>query len=87
MNLKQIKNIQQQNNYSNQILHTIATQLDHVEISINHISNYISLQNPKIQKDKIKLEQPIFKPFSMTQEELKTIKLGNSNEELLKEIK
>ena len=76
MNIKQIKNIQQQNNYSNQILHTIATQLDHVKIFINHISNYISLQNPKNQTDKIKLEQLIFKPFSMTQDELKSIKLG-----------
>ena len=56
MNLKQIKNIQQQNNYSNQILHTIVTQLYHIEISINHISNYISLQNLKNQADKIKLE-------------------------------
>ena len=80
MNLKQIKNIQQQNNYSNQILHTIATQLDHVEISVNHISNYISLQNPKSQTDTVKLEQSILKPFSMTPEELKVIKLGKSKD-------
>ena len=50
--------------------------------------NYICLQNPKTQAENIKLEQPIFKHFSMTKKELKTIKLGNSNnnEELLKYI-
>ena len=44
---------QHQNNYSNQILHILATQLDNVEISINNISNNLSLQNPKNLENKI----------------------------------
>ena len=56
--LKDIRGLQQQNNFTNQILGTIASQL-------NRIEKIIPNNTPKIkenEKEKTKVENPLFKP-------------------------
>ena len=56
--LKDIRGLQQQNNFINQILGTIASQL-------NRIEKIIPNNTPKIkenEKEKTKVENPLFKP-------------------------
>ena len=72
--LKDIKGIQQQNNFTNQILGTISTQLNRME-SKYFTKNY----KPEKEEKEIKNENPLFKP-------IKPLKLGGnkSNDELIK---
>ena len=72
--LKDIKGIQQQNNFTNQILGTISTQLNRME-SKYFTKNY----KPEKEEKEIKNENPLFKP-------IKPLKLGGNknNEELIK---
>ena len=69
--LKDIKSIQQQNNFTNQMLGTISTQL-------NRIEGKFSTKTYKIEKE-IKQENPLFKP-------IKPLKLGGNrnNDDLIK---
>ena len=70
--LKDIKSIQQQNNFSNQIFGTISTQLNRIE------SKYFT-KNYKHEENEIKQDNPLFKP-------IKPLKLGGNknNDELIK---
>ena len=74
--LKDIRSIQQQNNFSNQILGTISTQLNRIENKC-----FSKDYNPEKEKEaeKEKKENPLFKP-------IKPLKLGGnkSNDELIK---
>ena len=72
--LKDIKGIQQQNNFTNQILGAISTQLNRME-SKYFTKNY----KPEKEEKEIKNENPLFKP-------IKSLKLGGnkSNDELIK---
>ena len=72
--LKDIKGIQQQNNFTNQILGAISTQLNRME-SKYFTKNY----KPEKEEKEIKNENPLFKP-------IKPLKLGGnkSNDELIK---
>ena len=74
--LKDIKGIQQQNNFTNQILRTISTQLNRME-SKNFTKNY----KPKKEEKKIKQDNPLFKP-------IKPLKLGGNrnNDDLIKNL-
>ena len=54
-----IKKVIEQNNYTNQHLHTIGKQLDRME---NVINNEISKNNEKTINDK---NLPLFKPFEV----------------------
>ena len=69
-NLKDIKGIQQQNNFTNQILGTIYSQLDRIEKKF-----------PK-SNDAIEYEKPLFKSPEFN----KPIKLGNKNNDLIKAL-
>ena len=70
-NFKDIKSLQKQNNFINQILGTIAAQMDRFEKNI-----------PKILPTKPNYNKPFFKPLEIA----KPIKFGNNNknEELYK---
>ena len=73
--LRDIKGIQQQNNFTNQILGTISSQLNRIEKNIHN-------NNPKIkenEKEKVKNDNPFFKPS-------KPLRLGGNknNEDLVK---
>ena len=72
--LKDIKGIQQQNNYTNQILGTISTQM-------NRIEGKLSTKFHKIENEdkEIKHDNPLFKP-------IKPLKLGGNRniDELIK---
>ena len=70
-NLRDIKSLQKQNNFTNQILGTIAAQMDIFEKNI-----------PKILPTKPNYDKPFFKPLEIA----KPIKFGNNNknEELYK---
>ena len=72
--LKDIKGIQQQNNFTNQILGTISTQLNRIE-SKYFTKNY----KPKNEEKKPSQENPLFKP-------IKPLKLGGNrnNDDLIK---
>ena len=72
--LKDIKGIQQQNNFTNQMLGTISTQLNRIE-SKYFTKNY----KPEKEKEKEKHDNPFFKP-------IKPLKLGGNrnNDELIK---
>ena len=72
--LKDIKGIQQQNNFTNQILGTISTQLNRME-SKNFTKNY----KPEKEEKEIKQDNPLFKP-------IKPLKLGGNrnNDDLIK---
>ena len=69
--LKDIKGIQQQNNFTNQMLGTISTQLNRIE------SKYFT-KNYKPENEE-KHDNPLFKP-------IKPLKLGGNknNDELIK---
>ena len=67
-NLKDVKGLQQQNNFTNQILGTISSQLDKIE------KNF-----PK-SNDLTEYEKPLFKSPEFT----KHLKLGNKNNDLIK---
>ena len=75
--LKDIKGIQQQNNYTNQILGTISTQMNRIEGKLSTRINKIEDKNDN-EKDK-KFENPLFKP-------IKPLKLGGrrNNDDLIK---
>ena len=66
--LKYIKGLQQQNNFTNQILETISSRLDRIK------KNF-----PK-SKNLLEYEKPLFKSPEFT----KPIKLGNKNNDLIK---
>ena len=72
--LKDIKGIQQQNNFTNQILGTISTQLNRIE-SKYFTKNY----KPKNEEKQPSQENPLFKP-------IKPLKLGGNrnNDDLIK---
>ena len=72
--LKDIKSIQQQNNFTNQILGTISTQLNRIE-SKYFTKNY----KPENKEKETKEENPLFKP-------IKPLKLGGNknNDDLIK---
>ena len=72
--LKDIKGIQQQNNFTNQMLGTISTQLNRIE-SKYFTKNY----KPENEEKEIKHDNPLFKP-------IKPLKLGGNknNDELIK---
>ena len=72
-NLKDIKGLQQKNNFTNQILGTIAAQIDRFEKNI-----------PKTLSIKPEYDKPFFKPLEIA----KPIKFANNNknEELYKII-
>ena len=63
-NLKDIKGLQQQNNFTNQILGIIATQMDRFEKNM-----------PKVLPTKSDYDKPFFKPLEIA----KPIKFGNNN--------
>ena len=69
-NLKDIKGIQQQNNFTNKILGTISSQLDRIE------KNF-----PK-SNEATEYEKPLFKSPEFN----KPIKLGNKNNDLIKTL-
>ena len=69
-NLKDIKGVHQQNDFTNQILGTISSQLDRIEKIFpksNEATNY---------------EKPLFKSLEFN----KPIKLGNKNNDLIKAL-
>ena len=71
--LKDIKGIQQQNNFTNQILGTISTQLNRIEGK-----SFTKTYKTKNEEKEIKQENPLFKPA-------KPLKLGgNRNDDLIK---
>ena len=77
--LKDIKGIQQQNNFTNQILRTISTQMNRIEGKLStKIHKIEDNKNSEDEKDK-KQENPLFKP-------IKPLKLGNNrnNDDLIK---
>ena len=75
--LKDIKGIQQQNNYTNQILGTISTQMNRIEGKLSTKINKI--ENDKYEEKETKQENPLFKPIN-------PLKLGGNrnNEDLIK---
>ena len=77
--LKDIKGIKQQNNYTNQILGTISTQMNRIEGKLSSRINKTEDKNDN-EKDK-KIENPLFKP-------IKPLKLGGSknNDDLIKHL-
>ena len=72
--LKDIKGLQQQNNFTNQMLGTISSQLNRIE-GKSFTNNY----KPENEKEKTKSENPLFKP-------MKPLKLGGNknNDDLVK---
>ena len=72
--LKDIKGIQQQNNFTNQILGTISSQLNRIEEKA-FTNNYKTEE----EKEKTKSANPLFKP-------MKSLKLGGNknNDDLIK---
>ena len=74
--LKDIKRIQQQNNFTNQLLGTIFTQLNRIEGK--SFTNKYKIENENGKKE-IKHDNPLFKP-------IKPLKLGGNrnNDELIK---
>ena len=72
--LKDIKGIQKQNNYTNQILGTISTQMNRIEGKLSTKINKIEDKN-----DDKKAENPLFKPIN-------PLKLGGNrnNDDLIK---
>ena len=72
--LKDIKGIQQQNNFTNQILGTISTQLNRIEGK-----SFTKSYKPENEEKEIKHDNPLFKP-------IKPLKLGGNrnNDELIK---
>ena len=74
--LKDIKGIQQQNNFTNQMLGTISTQLNRIE-GKSFTNKYKT--EPEKDKEEIKHDNPLFKP-------IKPLKLGGNrnNDELIK---
>ena len=77
--LKDIRSIQQQNNFSNQILGTISTQLNRIESKYFTKDYKIDKENPEKEEEKEMKGNPLFKP-------IKPLKLGGnkSNDELIK---
>ena len=77
--LKDIRSIQQQNNFSNQILGTISTQLNRIEGKYFTKEFKPDKENPEKEEEKEKKGNPLFKP-------IKPLKLGSNknNEELIK---
>ena len=77
--LKDIRSIQQQNNFSNQILGTISTQLNRIESKYFTKDYKIDKENPEKEEEKEIKGNPLFKP-------IKPLKLGGnkSNDELIK---
>ena len=71
--LKDIKGIQQQNNFTNQMLGTISTQLNRIE------GKYSTKNKPENEEKETKQENPLFKP-------IKPLKLGGhrNNDDLIK---
>ena len=74
--LKDIKGIQQQNNFTNQILGTISSQLNRIEGK-----SFTNKYKPENEKEKTKAENPLFKP-------MKPLKLGGNknNDDLIKKF-
>ena len=72
--LKDIKGIQQQNNFTNQILGTISTQLNRIEGK-----SFTKSYKTENEENEIKHDNPLFKP-------IKPLKLGGNrnNDELIK---
>ena len=66
-NLKDFKSIQQQNNFTNQMLGTISSQMDRIK---------------KIPKTETNYEKPLFRSPDF----LKPVKLGNKNNDLIKNL-
>ena len=77
--LKDIRSIQQQNNFSNQILGTISTQLNRIESKYSTKDYKPEREKPEKEEEKEKKENPLFKP-------IKPLKLGGNrnNDELIK---
>ena len=75
--LRDIKGIQQQNNFTNQILGTISSQLNRIEKNIPNNTSKIK----EVEKEKVKMENPLFKPA-------KPLKLGGNknNDDLVKKL-
>ena len=73
--LRDIRGIQQQNNFTNQMLVTISSQLNRIEKNISNNTPKIK----EIEKEKVKTENPLFKPA-------KSLKLGGNrtNDDLVK---
>ena len=69
-NLKDIKSLQQQNNFINQILGTIASQMDRIE------------KNFPISITRVDYDEPLFKPLEIN----KPLKFSNKNNELIENI-
>ena len=55
--LRDIKGIQQQNNFTNQNLGTISSQLNRIEKNIPNNTSKIK----EVEKEKVKMENPLFK--------------------------
>ena len=80
--LKDCKNLQQQNNFTNQILGTLSSQLDRIEDKLEtpHISRQIV--TPHFLDKSLDKNRPIFKPAEVGN---KTLKLSN-NDDLIKTL-
>ena len=80
--LKDCKSLQQQNNYTNQILGTLSSQLDRIEDKLDTPPINSQITMPQFLNKNLNKNRPIFKPTEVGKE---TIKLSNSSiEELIK---
>ena len=76
--LDDIKKVYEQNNYSNQILHTIANQLETFNSNEASSSNSKSKENPSTKDVFQTVSEPHFQPFQLSDEEIQHISSSSS---------
>ena len=75
--LKDCKNLQQQNNFTNQILGTLSSQLDRIEDKLETPQIPSQIVTPQFLNRNLDKNHPIFKPTKVRKE---TLKLSNNDD-------